>query len=133
MVHQLGVHLKVPLLDRREGPIQEAQALAERNRLVLEQKRFEIETSFDAAVQAWRAADAEVRAIESGILERARRVVAIAEAAYRSGERGILEFLDAQRQFRLARNELIQARHGLNVARTELERLAAPAFVDPPR
>ncbi len=133
VVHQLGVQLTVPLLDRREGPIQEAQALAERARLALEQKRFEIETSFDAAVQAWRAADAEVRAIESGILERARRVVAIAEAAYRSGERGILEFLDAQRQYRLARNELIQARHGLNVARTELERLAAPALVDLPR
>jgi cobalt-zinc-cadmium efflux system outer membrane protein len=40
------------------------------------------------------------------------------------GERGILETLDAQRQFRLVRNELIVARHSVALARIELERLS---------
>lgn len=127
VTHQVGVAVVVPLFNRREGPIGEAQALVEKARLQLEQRRFESVTAFDSAVAAWRAASTEVRAIETEILGRARRAVTIAEAAYRSGERGILDFLDAQRQFRLARNELIQARHGLNLAQTELQRLAAQA------
>ena len=65
-----------------------------------------------------------MQAIEGGTLERARQVLGIAEAAYRLGERGILEFLDAQRQFRLVRNDLITARFLLQRARTDLERLA---------
>jgi cobalt-zinc-cadmium efflux system outer membrane protein len=46
-----------------------------------------------------------------------------AEAAYRYGERGILETLDAQRQFRAVRNELIAARYAVALTRIELERL----------
>jgi len=65
-----------------------------------------------------------VESLAGGIIERARTTVDIAEAAYRFGERGILEFLDAQRQFRLVRNELISARNELQLARTDLERIA---------
>ena len=52
-------------------------------------------------------------------------MVDIAEAAYRFGERGILEYLDARRQFRLVRADLIAARYELYASKTELERLAA--------
>jgi cobalt-zinc-cadmium efflux system outer membrane protein len=121
---RIGALVTVPLVNRREGPIAEAQAQLERARLSLEQRRFEADAAFEAAWQAYRAATAQVRSIENGILERARTVVDIAEAAYRFGERGILEFLDAQRQFRLVRNELIAARFGQQSARSELERLA---------
>jgi outer membrane protein, heavy metal efflux system len=51
-------------------------------------------------------------------------VLDVAEAAYRLGERGILEYLDAQRQFRLIRNDLVVARYNLLITRTQLERLA---------
>ncbi|WP_416384102.1 TolC family protein, partial [Parvimonas sp. M13] len=50
----------------------------------------------------------------------------VAEAAYRFGERGILEVLDAQRTFRAVRNELISARYDLVNAVAEIERLSAP-------
>ena len=49
----------------------------------------------------------------------------VAEAAYRFGERGILDYLDAQRVFRAARNELIAARYELQLAVIEIERLRA--------
>jgi cobalt-zinc-cadmium efflux system outer membrane protein len=123
-LNRIGAQLTVPLLDRREGPIAEAQAEAERSRLALEQRRFEVEAAFDASWQAYRSALSQVQAIEGGTLDRARQVLGIAEAAYRLGERGILEFLDAQRQFRLVRNDLITARFLLQRARTDLERLA---------
>ncbi len=121
---RFGATVTLPLINRREGPIAEARASAQRAQLALEQRRFEADAAFEAAWQAYRAALSQVQAIEGGILERSRRVVSIAEAAYRLGERGILEYLDAQRQFRQVRNELLTARFELQRARTDLERLA---------
>jgi cobalt-zinc-cadmium efflux system outer membrane protein len=55
----------------------------------------------------------------------AEAALKVAEAAYRFGERGILDFLDAQRVFRAVRNELISARYELSAAVVEIERLSA--------
>ncbi|HWS76466.1 MAG TPA: TolC family protein [Quisquiliibacterium sp.] len=123
-LNRVGAMVTVPLLNRREGPIAEAQARAERAKLSLEQRRFEAGAGLEAAWRAYRAAQVRVDALEAGIIDRSRAVVDIAEAAYRFGERGIIEFLDAQRQFRLVRNELISARNELQLARTDLERIA---------
>ncbi len=123
-INRIGAQIQIPIFNRREGPIAEAQALAERAKLQLEQRRFEQIAGFDTAWQGYKAAAGQVRALESGIVDRSRAVIEVAEAAYRFGERGILEFLDAQRQFRLVRNELIQARFNARLNRAELERLA---------
>ncbi len=122
-IARVGAFVTVPLLNRREGPIGEAQAQLERARLALAQARFDARASFDAAWAAYRATGAQVQALEGGILERARSALSIAEAAYRLGERGILEYLDAQRQFRFVRNELIAARVDRQKARAEIARL----------
>ena len=121
---RIGAQVSIPLLNRREGPIAEARAQLERSRFALSQREFETVTGFDAAWFAYLAARNQTQALENGILARARSVLEIAEAAYRLGERGILEYLDAQRQFRLIRNELIQARYTLLSARAELDRLS---------
>jgi cobalt-zinc-cadmium efflux system outer membrane protein len=121
---RLGAQLTIPLWNRRQGPIAEARALAERARLVTTLRQFEVATRFDAAWHAYQTALVQVQALDGGVIGRARAVVEVAEAAYRFGERGILDYLDAQRQFRLVRNEAIQARANLNQARVELERLA---------
>lgn len=123
-LNRIGAQITLPLIDRREGPIAEAQAQVARARLALEQRRHEAGAELDAAWRAYRAALVRVESLEGGIIERARTAVDIAEAAYRFGERGILEFLDAQRQFRIVRNELISARNELQLARTDLERIA---------
>ena len=47
----------------------------------------------------------------------------VAEAAYRFGERGILDVLDAQRVLRGVRADLIQARYQLQEARIKLDQL----------
>ena len=122
-ITRFGAVVSIPLLNRREGPIAEAAAQAERARRVVEQRRFELLSAFEAVWRGLAASQARVQAIEAGVLDRARSALEIAEAAYRLGERGILEFLDAQRQFRIARNELITARFELRTARSELERL----------
>ena len=45
----------------------------------------------------------------------------VAEAAYRFGERGILEVLDAQRVLRAVRQDLLLARYELQSALIELD------------
>ncbi len=122
--NRIGAHVTLPLVNRREGPIAEARAQVERSRLSVQLREFETTAAFDAAWQSYRAASAQLNALEGTVIGQARTVLEIAEAAYRLGERGILEYLDAQRQFRLVRNELIQARFAQQNARVELERLA---------
>ena len=70
-------------------------------------------------------AQAQVVALESGILKQAEAAVKVVEAAYRFGERGFLDVLDARRVFRAARAELITARYELASAWVEIERLRA--------
>ena len=131
---RIGIAMAIPLWDQRKGPINEALALASKADLETQQRLFELNQALSAGWQQYQSALKTVQAYEgstnnvpgtAGILTQAKTVVDIAEAAYRFGERGILEYLDARRQFRLARGELINARFDLHVAAAELERLAA--------
>jgi outer membrane protein, heavy metal efflux system len=122
--NRIGVQMSIPFFNKREGPIAEAQALTKRSQVLAQARQYELENSFDAAWAAYISAQQQVKAFEEGILQRSRAVLEVAEAAYRLGERGILEYLDAQRQFRLIRNDLVVARYNLLVTRTQLERLA---------
>jgi cobalt-zinc-cadmium efflux system outer membrane protein len=49
----------------------------------------------------------------------------VAEAAYRYGERGIIDYLDAQRVLRTTRLDFLNARYELQAAMIEIERLRA--------
>ena len=82
--------------------------------------------ALEGAYREYEIARTQVNALENGILREAESTMKVAEAAYRFGERGILEYLDAQRVFRAARNELIAARYALQLAVIEIERLRAP-------
>jgi cobalt-zinc-cadmium efflux system outer membrane protein len=53
----------------------------------------------------------------------AEAALRVAQAAYRFGERGILDVLDAQRVLRSVRADLIEARYQLQEARVMLDRL----------
>ena len=56
-------------------------------------------------------------------MREAEAAVRVAQAAYRFGERGILDVLDAQRVLRGVRADLIQARFQLQEARIKLDQL----------
>lgn len=122
---RVGATVTLPLWDRRRGPVREAESLLARRTAETEQRRFEQERAFEVAWQQYRAALNGVALLEGAALDDARAAVRTAEAAYRAGERGILELLDARRQLRTVRNELITAQFDLHAARAELDRLAA--------
>lgn len=122
---KVGVVMTIPLWDRRAGPIGAAAADVSRTRHEFAARTFAIDQRLAAAYQQYEIAETQVTALESGIVKQAQAALRIAEAAYRFGERGFLEVLDAQRVFRAARSELIAARYELASAWVEVERLRA--------
>ena len=116
-----GVNLSVPLFDR--GGREAARWQAERTRIEAErtslerQIRGEITRAFEALAlrQAALSGDAE----ESG-----EELMRIAEVAYREGEIGILELLDAVRTASRARLQSLDLRLDARLAQIALERAA---------
>jgi cobalt-zinc-cadmium efflux system outer membrane protein len=119
------VIVTIPIWDRRSGPVGEAAAQLSRARNELEANEFSLGQTLEVAYQQYGIAQTQVVALESGIVRQAQSALRVAEAAYRFGERGFLEVLDAQRVFRAARSELIAARYELASAWVEIERLRA--------
>ena len=64
-----------------------------------------------------------IEALSQGSMREAEAALRVAQAAYRFGERGILDVLDAQRVLRSVRADLIDARYQLQAARITLEQL----------
>ncbi len=123
--NRVGVLLTIPIWDRRAGPIAEATAQGLRVRNQLEHSQFTLSQSLETAYGQYDISRNQINILEGAILREAEAAVKVAEAAYRFGERGILELLDARRVFRAARNDLIAARYDLEVARIEIDRLQA--------
>jgi len=133
---QLGVSMQLPLLDQRRGPIAEASAEVERTRVLYEGRQAELEQQVLLAWRALEMARLRVEALSQGVLKEAESALRVAEAAYRFGERGILDVLDAQRVLRTVRADLLQARFQQQAARITLEQLggryaAAPSSTAP--
>ena len=122
---RIGVMAVVPLWDQRRGQVAEAGALLQKSRSDRESQELILLQSLEASYRHYEIARNQVNALEGGILRAAEAALKVAEAAYRFGERGILDYLDAQRVFRAARNELIAARYELQLAVIEIERLRA--------
>ena len=130
-VSQVGLVLTIPLWDRRRGPVGEATARATQARHALEAREFELAQELETAYRQYEITQAQVTALESGIVREAESALAVAESAYRFGERGILDYLDAQRVLRGARNDLITAQYDLQVAAIQIEKLTS-ASTSPP-
>lgn len=129
--NQWGVSLQLPLFDQRSGPMAEAQAELERAQIRLEGRQNELRQQI---VLAWKSLDMarlRVEALSQGVLREAQAALQVAQAAYRFGERGILDVLDAQRVLRSVRADLLQARYQQQSARIALDQLSGQFAHDP--
>lgn len=119
-----GLNIQIPLFDQKQGPVAEAIAERERARTRLDGAVQETRSRVLVAWKSYEMARASVEALSLGAVREAEAALRVAEAAYRFGERGILEVLDAQRVLRSVRADLVQARFELQAARITLDRLA---------
>ncbi len=120
----VSVGVRLPLLDQGRGRIDEAAAELSRTQTLLEGRGKELTIQIESARKALEVARLRVDALSRGALPDAEAALRVAQAAYRFGERGILEVLDAQRLLRSVRADLIDARFRLQAAAVELEFLA---------
>jgi len=118
-----SLNFQIPLFDRRRGPIAEALSESERVRETLEYRRFEISQLLESSWQRMQIAKRKVEMFETGIINQAESALRVAQAAYRFGERGLLDVLDAQRVLRSVRADLLQARFEFQSAVAEILRL----------
>jgi cobalt-zinc-cadmium efflux system outer membrane protein len=124
---RVGLAMNLPLWDWRGGPVGEAAAKLSQTDNQLAYQEFSLLQSLEAAYQQYDIANAQVVALEGGIVRHAANALRIAELAYKAGEKSFLDVMDAQRVYRAARNELITAQFELASAWAEIERLRASA------
>ena len=126
----LSASVQIPLLDQRSGPQAEAMAELERARTLLDGRRAELDQQVLLAWKAMEVARVRVSALSTGAVREAEAALRVAEAAYRFGERGILDVLDAQRLLRTVRADLLDARYQAQAASVDLDFLAG-RYADP--
>ena len=121
----LGVTLTIPLWNRREGQVAQAGATIELLSAQIEQQRVQLLRELDSAYARFAIAQRQIGTFEAGLLRSAAAALQGAEAAYRFGERGFLEVLDAQRTLRAVRGDYNQMRYDRVAAWLDIERLRA--------
>ncbi len=122
---RFGVNVPLPLWDRRKGPIAGAQAEVQRAEAANRQRRVELMAALDSAYDQYQITDQQVQGLQAGSLREAQAAVDAARSAYKFGERGILEVLDAQRVLQGVRNDLLDALFARQTALIDLEELGA--------
>lgn len=120
----LALRVPLPAWNRRRGQIGEASARVKKAQAELAMRELSLLRELDTLYSRHRVAQQQVSLIETGMLQEARRALRGADVAYRSGERGILEVLDAQRTLRAIRLDLLTARSEMERTGIEIERLA---------
>jgi len=120
-----GLVVSIPIWDFKGGQIAEAQANASRAKNQFNAQSQSLEQQLETAYKLYQMTSYQVKILDQEVVQLASSARRIAEVSYRYGERGMLEYLDAQRTFRVARNDLIKARFDLASVLTEIERLRA--------
>ncbi|MBW8746853.1 MAG: TolC family protein [Acidobacteria bacterium] len=120
-----GITIPIPLWDSRRGQIADAKAAISQANATLDQRRLELVSALERAYEQYQLADQQVTSLEAGSLRAAESAVEAAKSAYRFGERGIVEVLDAQRVLQSVRGDLLDAQFARQSALIDLEELGA--------
>ena len=120
-----GLQVSIPIWDFKGGQIAEAEANASKAKNQLNAQSQTLDQQMETAYKLYQMTSYQVKVLSQEVVQLAGSAQRIAEVSYRYGERGMLEYLDAQRTFRAARNDLIKARFDLASVVTEIQRLRA--------
>ena len=126
--YRIGISIPIPIFNQRQGQIGEAVAAFQQATLAAEQTRIEVRAAMEAAYSRYEVATTQIAQFEGGLLKQAESALSVAEAAFRFGERGFIDVLDAQRVLRQVRNDFLAARFDQQAALIEIERLRAADY-----
>jgi outer membrane protein, heavy metal efflux system len=129
--YRLGISIPVPLWNKRKGPIAEAEAFLRQMTANTEARRIEITAAVESAYGRYEVAGQQIVAFQEGVLKQAAAALQAAEAAFKFGERGIIEVLDAQRVLRAARLDFMNAQFDRQAALIDIQLLRAEELKGP--
>ena len=129
---RVAIAVPLPLWNQRQGPIGEARADLRQSEAAAALQELTVLRELESAYNRFRIAHRQVETFEAGLMKQAESALKVAEAAYRLGERGILDYLDAQRTYRSVRSDFLNARFDRQAAWIDLERLTASELPDHP-
>jgi outer membrane protein, heavy metal efflux system len=95
--YKLGINLPLPLFNHRDGQIASARAKQKQSEATVMAVERQLKQDWSQAFIRYQNANAQLVSYESGLLKEAESAFQVAQAAYKYGERGILDFIDAQR------------------------------------
>lgn len=127
---RFGVTIPLPLWDHRRGAIAQASAEIKEMQALASDKERSIKRDIEAAYQRYLIAQQQVTAFEGDLLNQADAALKVAESAYRFGERGILDYLDAQRTQRAVRRDYQNVRFEYIKTLLEIEQLLGYEFLE---
>ncbi|MDP1773750.1 MAG: TolC family protein [Methylobacter sp.] len=122
---RVNIVVPLPLWNQRQGPIGEAAAELQQAEALANQQEFSVIRELENAYNRYRIAHRQVETFDAGLLKEAETVLKVAESAYRLGERGIIDYLDAQRTYRTVRSDYMNARFDRQAALIDIDRLRA--------
>jgi cobalt-zinc-cadmium efflux system outer membrane protein len=128
--YTIGVSIPLPIWNQRKGQINQAEANLREVDASYDQQALYLQRDIDAAYQRYLIAKEQVLTFEENLLDQAEAVLKVVEAAYRYGERGILEYLDAQRTQRIVRKDYLASRLDYIVSILEMEQLLGSKIME---
>lgn len=94
---KVGVSLPLPLWNQRDGQIATARAKQKQSEASVHLVDRNLKQAWSEAMMRYQSANTQLASYESGLLAEAETAFNVAQSAYKYGERGILDFIDAQR------------------------------------
>lgn len=96
----VGISLPLPIFYRQEGEIAQANVNLNTAELNLRKAEQSVRADVSKALSAWRSADAIGRRFEASVLARIEKLRSAQEFAYQKGAVGLLELIDAERNYK---------------------------------
>jgi cobalt-zinc-cadmium efflux system outer membrane protein len=96
----LGVSATAPLFYQYQGENNQAMVNLNQLRVAAEQTELGVRADVVNSVAMWKSSNKVVQRYESELLERAQKVRERMELAYRKGGTTVLDFIDAQREYK---------------------------------
>jgi len=96
----VGVSVPLPLFYRQEGEISKARVSLNSAELSLKQSEQEVKAEVMKALSAWQSAEAISQRFETSVIKRIETLRKAQEIAYQKGAVGLLDLIDAERNYK---------------------------------
>lgn len=127
----LGISMPLPIFDRNQGGIAEAQSLALKAQYQRKAGFLALHSELQKVWLNLVATRQTVQSLETEVVPAARNAYESISKAYKAGEVDILALLDAQRIWIETRKTYLEQRHSLENSKIEIKRLIGEGVVSP--